>query len=365
MESEAAARHEPVERDALKETLQKTQPLRKPVARLITRNLSAGNLSTHERPRTTTHAQTGVWGRSGRFPESRVVTPGPNHYAIPMRVNGRAQGEHRPGFSMRQRTLGGIGTGFTRKKPENHDYHTPGPGSYEPTPATKLGKTFSPLYPSKSETSPGPADYGNIYEGIGRTGLHFTMRARTKTAWAGDMSLDWKSNRRPATTTHAKEQGQKRMVTSRSEPVIRTKPGLVADASTPGPAEYNPSKPFGNYGPKKTLSYRFQSSEPSYPGPGQYNNGELFAIGKEGPKYGLHDRTKNKLGGSFIEGDTSKHRPPVHGPGPGRYNHTSTFHIPSFNAKTPVSQSAVMMHTAAAAEFDKSEHPLKPAVVTH
>jgi len=265
--------------------------------------------------------QAGVWSKTGRFVEPKFVTPGPSHYEVPNRINGRSIGSHNPGYTLRARTTGNIGVGFTRTKPDGVDQATPGPGMYDPYKRDYKGKSFSPLLPQKVDVTPGPSDYKNIRptEGVGDCGSKYTMRARTKSAWAADMGADW---RRPTKATLSK---------TASAPSLGRPRGQVANASSPGPADYINTKPFGNFGPKKTMSAHLKTIPSKVPGPGAHDPYKPYDMGRDGPKYTLHDRTKFQLGGSFIDGDTQKHRPVPITPGPGHYTFNHSFHVPSFN----------------------------------
>jgi len=317
---------------------------RKP-ARLTTKTVKV----PIRRPVTSTNAEgprQSIWGRSQRYPEARVITPGPAKYSLPAgsKIHGRAQGHYRPGYSMRSRTLGAVGTGFALSKARSHDAITPGPGHYEASPMSKLGKTFSGLITSKSEVTPGPHDYITTIGNVGRDQAHkYTMRARTTTAWSADF---------------------KGLSKSRSEPNITKKSnGLIADAPTPGPSHYNFAKSFGSGGLKKSIGPKLFAKDPFYPGPGKYNAHLVNKLGSTGLKYTLHDRTLNKCGGSFIDGDTNnKPRKTAKSPGPGRYNHASSFYTQSFN-QFANARGGVLLQKAGAADFAKVK-TRKAALVT-
>lgn len=300
---------------------------------------------TLRRPVTSTNEKKqSIWGRSQRYPEARVTTPGPGKYSLPpgAKITGRSAGGYSPGYSMRSRTLGAVGSGFALSKRRGHDAVTPGPGAYEVSPMNNKGKTFSGLFSVKTEVTPGPSDYTTVIGNCGRDKAHkYTMRARTKSAWAADFSRT-----APA------------LGKSQSAPNFK---GLTADAPTPGPNAYNPFTPFGKKGLKKSFAIRLSSKDPSYPGPGKYDH-TVNIVGKTGHSYTMHDRTKKVTGpwgtsdGSFIDGD--KPRKTMQSPGPGRYNHATTFHKQSFNSFANTRAGRVM-HTASLADYDKPL-PRKP-----
>lgn len=296
-----------------------------------------------------TRPRTSVWATSSRFPDEKVKTPGPAAYKIPFgnRLHGRAPGDHRPGYSFRQRTTGAIGTGFTRKKKISHESATPGPGRYEASGMSKAGKTFSPLLSHKHTVTPGPADYATKVNTLGNTGEKYTLRARTKSAWSADMGADWK---------------QKSLHKSKSAPAFYK--GLIADVGTPGPGQYEPFKPIGTEATKKSIQFHLNKPQPNYPGPSAYSPGDRLIGKDQAHTYSMHMRTKNKLGGSFIQGDTDGHFVPhTYNPGPGAYNHTGAFHKQSFSKYTPAStNSSVQYFKAPVAEYDASLIPPKAKV---
>jgi len=133
--------------------------------------------------------------------------------------------------------------------------------------------------------------------------------------------------------------------------------GLIADSSTPGPGKYEPYKPIGAAANKKTISLHHETPQVNYPGPAAYTPKDRLIGKDEAHTYSLHMRTKNKLGGSFMQGDTDgKFVPYEYNPGPGKYNHTSSMHVQSFNKFTAAgTNSSVQYCKAPVAEFESTK----------